>query len=118
MTFSDWQELTPSAAARELHHRVSTRLPPAQQVAVIAQLCSEPELATRFATANPASPLAGVPFFAKDLFDTGGVPTFAGSTFLPEVRPTPANDGAFVRAVKATGAVLAGKTHLHEFAYG
>jgi aspartyl-tRNA(Asn)/glutamyl-tRNA(Gln) amidotransferase subunit A len=118
MTFSDWQALTPSAAARELHQRVNTRLPPSQQCAAIAQLCSEADLAARIANANPASPLARVPFFAKDLFDTAGVPTFAGSTFLPDVRPTPAGDGAFVRAVKAKGAVLAGKTHLHEFAYG
>jgi amidase/aspartyl-tRNA(Asn)/glutamyl-tRNA(Gln) amidotransferase subunit A len=118
MTFSEWQQLTPSAAARELHQRVTTRLPPLQQRAVIAQLYSEANLAARFATTTAGGALARVPFFAKDIFDVGGIPTFAGSTFLPEVRPTPANDGAFVRAVKATGAVLAGKTHTHEFAYG
>jgi aspartyl-tRNA(Asn)/glutamyl-tRNA(Gln) amidotransferase subunit A len=118
MTFRDWQQLTPSAAARELHRRVDTRLSPAQRRAVIAQLCPESELSSRFTAAGSTSPLARVPFFAKDLFDVAGVPTFAGSTFLPEVRPTPANDGAFVRAVKSAGAVLAGKTHLHEFAYG
>jgi aspartyl-tRNA(Asn)/glutamyl-tRNA(Gln) amidotransferase subunit A len=118
MTFHDWQELTPSAAARELHRRVSALLPPAQQRAVIAQLCAEAPLGVRFATARSASPLEGVPYFAKDLFDVAGVPTFAGSTFLPEVRPTPRDDGALVRALASAGAVLAGKTHTHEFAYG
>jgi amidase/aspartyl-tRNA(Asn)/glutamyl-tRNA(Gln) amidotransferase subunit A len=62
--------------------------------------------------------LGGVPYFAKDLFDAAGMPTLAGSTFLPEVRPAGAHDGAFVAAVNAAGAVLAGKTHMHEFAYG
>jgi aspartyl-tRNA(Asn)/glutamyl-tRNA(Gln) amidotransferase subunit A len=118
MTFADWQQLSPEAAAREIHQRIRTGLAPGQQRAAIAQLASETELAARFAATPKTAPLHGVPFFAKDLFDVGGVPTFAGSTFLPEVRPTPANDGALVRAVKATGAVLAGKTHTHEFAYG
>lgn len=116
MTFRDWQALTPTAAARELHHRVATRLSPTQQRAAIAQLATETELAAHFA-AEPG-PLARVPYFAKDLFDVGGLPTLAGSTFLPEVRPPFAHDGAFVRAVADTGAVLTGKTHMHEFAYG
>jgi amidase/aspartyl-tRNA(Asn)/glutamyl-tRNA(Gln) amidotransferase subunit A len=59
-----------------------------------------------------------VPFAAKDLFDAAGLPTFAGSAFLPEVRPEPAADGAFIRDVRAAGAALAAKAHMHEFAYG
>ena len=118
MTFREWQTLSPAEAARELHARVRSRLVPAQQRAVIAQLPGERELVARFAAAPEKAPLARVPYFAKDLFDVGGVPTFAGSTFLPEVRPTPAKDGAMVHAMKLAGAVLAGKTHMHEFAYG
>jgi amidase/aspartyl-tRNA(Asn)/glutamyl-tRNA(Gln) amidotransferase subunit A len=118
MNFADWQTLTPADAAREVHARIQARLPPAQQRAAIAQLTPEPELAARFEAAEAGGPLARIPYFAKDLFDVGGVPTFAGSTFLPEVRPTRANDGAFVHAMRNAGAVLAGKTHLHEFAYG
>ncbi len=74
-------------------------------------------MAAQFAAAPPG-PLRGVPFFAKDIFDAKGLPTLAGSTFLPEVRPAGGKDGAFVRAVRETGAVLVGKTHTHEFAYG
>jgi len=118
MTFAAWQQLSPAEAAREVLHRVRTRLPSAQQRAAIAALTSEDALTARFAAASRAGPLGGVPYFAKDLFDAAGVPTFAGSTFLPEVRPAPLHDGAFVHALGVAGAVLAGKTHLHEFAYG
>ena len=118
MTFRDWQSLSPAAAARELLRRAHTLLPPAQRRAVIAQLPTESELITRFESAPASSPLSGVPFLLKDLFDLAGTPTFAGSTFLPEVRPTPTHDSALVTALDSAGAVLGGKTHLHEFAYG
>ncbi len=118
MTLRDWQALSPASAAAEIHRRARTVLSPAQQRAVLAWLCPEPELAARFAAAARGGPLGGVPFFAKDLFDFPGTPTFAGSTFLPEVRRTPPAGGAFALALAAAGAVFAGKTHLHEFAYG
>ncbi len=118
MTFRDWQHLAPAAAARELHHRLRTRLAPAQQRAAVAQLRSEGELAELLARARAATPLGAVPYFAKDLYDTTGWPTLAGSTFLPEVRPAPAADSHLVGALAASGAVLAGKSHMHEFAYG
>lgn len=119
MTFRDWQQLDPTAASREVHVRVRTRLPVEQQRAVIAQLTPELKLAERLhASRGTGRPLAGVPFLVKDLFDVAHVPTFAGSSFLPEVRETPKEDGAFVKAMTKTGAVVAGKTHLHEFAYG
>lgn len=117
MTFADWQTLTPDAAARAVHERVRSRLSSGQQRAAIAHLVPETELAARFA-ATESAPLARIPYFAKDLFDSAGVPTFAGTTFLPQVRPTRAHDGAFVAAMKQRGAVLAGKAHMHEFAYG
>jgi aspartyl-tRNA(Asn)/glutamyl-tRNA(Gln) amidotransferase subunit A len=118
MTFADWQALTPAAAAHEVHQRVRTRLSPAQQRAAIAQLAPESALVERFEAVSSDAPLARVPYFAKDLFDVAGVPTFAGTTFLPETRPTRANDGAFIQAMHQTGAVLVGKAHMHEFAYG
>jgi aspartyl-tRNA(Asn)/glutamyl-tRNA(Gln) amidotransferase subunit A len=118
MTFAYWQQLTPAAAAREVHARVRERLSPGQQQATIAQLDTEPELTVAFERAAPAAPLGHVPCFVKDLFDVAGRPTFAGSTFLPEVRPTPRADSALVAAVREAGAVVAGKSQLHEFAYG
>jgi aspartyl-tRNA(Asn)/glutamyl-tRNA(Gln) amidotransferase subunit A len=118
MTLRDWQALSPATAAAEIHRRARTLLSPGQQRAVLAWLCPEPELAARFAAAPRDRPLGGVPFFAKDLFDFPGTPTFAGSVFLPEVRPAPPAGGSFAHALDAAGAVFAGKTHLHEFAYG
>ena len=89
MTISEWQSLGPAAAAREVHRRAAA-LPPAQQRAVLASLRSEADLAAALA-ARHTGPLAGVPYLLKDLFDLAGQPTFAGSTFLPEVRPAPAS---------------------------
>ncbi|MDO8539438.1 MAG: amidase [Opitutaceae bacterium] len=119
MTFHAWQQLSPNDAARTVHTRVRERLPPEQQRAAIALLRPESELTRAFAAAGAtAAPLRGVPYFAKDLFDVAGMPTFAGSTFLPEARPPPARDSALIATLRTAGAVLAGKTHLHEFAYG
>lgn len=118
MTLRDWQQLDSADAARELHQRAERRLSPAQRRATLAWLCPEEELAERFRVADRQGPLGGVPFLAKDLFDFAGTPTFAGSTFLPEVRLAGARDGALAQALRGAGAVFAGKTHLHEFAYG
>jgi len=63
-------------------------------------------------------PLAGVPYGLKDLFDLAGVPTTAGSSFLPEVRSTPKQDSAMARFLRARGAIPVAKTGTVEFAYG
>ncbi len=118
MTFRDWQQLSPAGAARELHQRVRTRLTADQQRAVLAALGAESGLAEHFSTALGGTPLSGVPYFLKDLFPVAGQPMFAGSTFLPEVRPAATQDSALVQKLSATGAVFAGRTHLQEFAYG
>ena len=117
MTFRDWSQLSPSAAAQEIHRRLS-RLTPSEHRAIIASLPSLDELTNYFSVANRAVPLGGVPYLLKDIFDFAGLPTFAGSTFLPEVRPTPLASSKIVGAFARAGAVFAGKTHLHEFAYG
>ena len=118
MTIRDWQQLSPSAAAQEVHHRVRTRLIPQQQRAVVAQLGSTEMLTEAFAAADRSTPIGGVPYFLKDLFDVADLPTLAGSTFLPELRPTPLTSSRIYHRLKDAGAVFAGKTHLHEFAYG
>jgi aspartyl-tRNA(Asn)/glutamyl-tRNA(Gln) amidotransferase subunit A len=116
VTFGAWQQLAPEAAAREVCRRAAL-LSPGQQRAVVAQLGEEAGLAAAFAAA-PAGPLRGVPYLLKDLFDADGWPTRGGSSFLAEVRPTPAADGAMVRELAAAGAVLAGKAQTFEFAWG
>jgi aspartyl-tRNA(Asn)/glutamyl-tRNA(Gln) amidotransferase subunit A len=61
-------------------------------------------------------PLHGVPIALKDLFDTAGVRTTAGSGVFKD--RVPAEDAEVVRRLKAAGAVLLGKTNMHEFAFG
>ena len=118
MTFPDWQQLSPATAAREVHQRVRERLSPAQQRAVFAHLSTESELEHLFAAAPRGQALSGVPYVLKDLFPVAGQSMLAGSTFLPEVRPPAARDAAIVEKLRAAGAVLVGRTHLTEFAYG
>ncbi len=61
-------------------------------------------------------PLHGIPLGLKDLIDTAGVPTTAGSALFKN--RIPAEDAEVVRRLRAAGAVLLGKLNLHEFAYG
>ncbi|HUE85268.1 MAG TPA: amidase [Vicinamibacterales bacterium] len=61
-------------------------------------------------------PLHGIPISLKDLIDVAGVPTTAGSR-LREGRMAIA-DAPVVTHLKRAGAVLVGKTNLHEFAFG
>lgn len=60
-------------------------------------------------------PLKGIPICVKDLIDVGGIPTTAGSASW---RRTPRDDAAAVRALRSAGAVIVGKGHTNEFAYG
>jgi amidase len=59
-------------------------------------------------------PLDGIPVLLKDNVDTAGMPTTAGSRALLPGRP--ARDAALVRALRAAGAVILGKTNLSEWA--
>jgi len=63
-----------------------------------------------------AAPLAGVPFAAKDLFCTEGVPSQAGSRILEGYRPP--YSATVVRNLHGAGAPLLGKTNQDEFAMG
>ena len=66
--------------------------------------------------ARPDSPGAGEPVAVKDLLDTAGLTTTYGSAlFVDHVPPVSADA---VRLVEAAGFAVAGKTNLHEFAYG
>ena len=63
-----------------------------------------------------AGALLGVPIAIKDLFATRGLRTTAGSRLLRDW--VPSTDAALVGRLRAAGAVIFGKTNLHEFAYG
>jgi aspartyl-tRNA(Asn)/glutamyl-tRNA(Gln) amidotransferase subunit A len=66
---------------------------------------------------SPASnALRGIPLALKDLFDTAGICTTAGSKFFAD--HVPAEDAFVVEKLKLAGAVVMGKTNTHEIALG
>ena len=70
----------------------------------------------RFARGCPAGPLDGVPVAVKDEIDQKPYPTTAGTRFLGRV-PVSA-DATVVARLRAAGALLVGKTNMHELGLG
>jgi Asp-tRNA(Asn)/Glu-tRNA(Gln) amidotransferase A subunit family amidase len=70
----------------------------------------------RWKSGSPKSPLDGVPVAIKDEFDVMGYPTTCGTSFLggaPKER-----DALAVARLRSAGAVLFGKTNMHELGMG
>jgi aspartyl-tRNA(Asn)/glutamyl-tRNA(Gln) amidotransferase subunit A len=61
-------------------------------------------------------PMHGVPFGAKDIYETAGILTTGGSRTAQHYVPT--KDAAVVSKLYQAGAVLMGKLNTHEFAHG
>jgi aspartyl-tRNA(Asn)/glutamyl-tRNA(Gln) amidotransferase subunit A len=59
--------------------------------------------------------LAGVPIAIKDLIEHAGRPNTLGSSFSPSV---PTDTATAVARLEAAGAIVIGRTGLHEFAFG
>lgn len=64
---------------------------------------------------DPALPLWGIPFAAKDNIDVGGIETTAG---CPAYAYTPDQDAFVIAQLRAAGALVIGKTNLDQFATG
>jgi Asp-tRNA(Asn)/Glu-tRNA(Gln) amidotransferase A subunit family amidase len=63
-------------------------------------------------------PLWGVPVAVKDCFDVEGFVTTSGSKYLVERREVARRDSAVAERLRRAGAVIVGKAHLHQLAYG
>ena len=63
-------------------------------------------------------PLYGVPISLKDLFDLEGTVTTAGSKYYADRNARAREDSAMALRLKSVGALITGKTHLHQLAYG
>ncbi len=67
---------------------------------------------SRWRSGTALGPLDGIPVPVKDEVDMVGLPTWGGTAYLDEVQQ---EDGFAVRALRAGGAVLYGKTHTTEW---
>lgn len=95
--------------SHDLRDRIYARLTPERALA-------EAEAARdRAAAGRRLGPLDGVPVSWKDLFDTAGVATEAGSALLQG--RVPDRDARVLRNATAAGLVCLGKTHMSELAF-
>lgn len=65
---------------------------------------------------SSSNALRGIPLAVKDLFDTAGIRTTAGSKFFAE--NIPPEDAFVVEKLKQAGGLILGKTNTHEIALG
>ena len=72
--------------------------------------------ADEIAAGRYRGPLHGIPIGLKDLYDTAGIRTAAGSKVHADHVPT--EDSTVARRLADAGAVLLGKQNTHEYAWG
>ena len=107
-------ELT--AAALERIERLNPSTNAMQTVMVQAARERAKQADDELARGEGRGPLHGIPIAVKDLFSTKGVRTTSGSKLFEE--RVPDYDATVVEWLLAGGAVLVGKTGMHELAYG
>ncbi len=83
---------------------------PAESIAFARRLDAE------LGAGRDRGPLHGIPIVHKDLFDTAGVRTTAGSRLLQARVPT--RNAVIVQRLADAGAIMLGKTNLNELAAG
>lgn len=76
------------------------------------------DLSRRFPDAANRPLLYGLPLSLKDCFDLAGTVTTAGSRYYAETNPVAAADSWVAERLRAAGAVIVGKTHMQELAWG
>lgn len=121
-TFADRlrQGTTSSLAATEACLEAIARLNPSLNafinVMTDSAVAQARQADAEWAAGHDRGPLHGVPISLKDLFDVRGVATTAASNVRrDDVAPS---DAAAVIQLRQAGAVIVGKTNLHEFAFG
>jgi Asp-tRNA(Asn)/Glu-tRNA(Gln) amidotransferase A subunit family amidase len=73
-------------------------------------------LDTAFRASGPVGPLHCIPVLVKDQVETSDMPTTYGSVLFKQF--TPQRDATVVKRLKASGAIVIGKTNMGEFAAG
>ncbi|MEZ0395619.1 MAG: amidase [Anaerolineales bacterium] len=98
-----------------LNPRLNAVLTPTPELALQAAFQADALLALRPSNLTDIL-LLGIPVALKDLFETAGIRTTAGSKFF--AAHLPSQDGEAVLRLKVAGACLVGKTNTHEIALG
>jgi aspartyl-tRNA(Asn)/glutamyl-tRNA(Gln) amidotransferase subunit A len=62
--------------------------------------------------------LSGIPISVKDCFDVRGYRTSVGSRYYLDTSDIKPEDSGIVQRLRAVGAIITGKTHLQQLAYG
>jgi aspartyl-tRNA(Asn)/glutamyl-tRNA(Gln) amidotransferase subunit A len=97
---------------RELNPKLNAFLTVTEDDALQAARRADEELAD----GKDRGPLHGIPIALKDNFYTKGVRTTDGSKLFTDYIPT--HDSAVTEKLREAGAVMVGKTTMHELAYG
>lgn len=115
--------LSPTALVAALLDRIDALEPSCNcfitvtaDLAMAAAVAAEERIARDGAAAFERFPLLGVPVTVKDNFDLAGHRTTAGSVLRRQHRAE--TDSAAAGAWRAAGAIILGKTNLHELAFG
>jgi aspartyl-tRNA(Asn)/glutamyl-tRNA(Gln) amidotransferase subunit A len=99
-----------------LNPKLNAFLTVSEEQALAQAKRAEGELLGRRSKKRDRGPLHGIPISLKDNIYTKGLRTTGGSAVLRDF--VPLRDATIVRQLREAGAVLLGKTNLHEFAYG
>jgi aspartyl-tRNA(Asn)/glutamyl-tRNA(Gln) amidotransferase subunit A len=111
--------VSPIAAIEAYLERITARNPTLNAVVTVTAeqaMDQARDLERRLAEGQNVGPLAGVPVVLKDIIYTKGIRTTMGSRLFSEF--VPSHDAAVVERLQMADAIIVGKAHTHEFAYG
>ena len=110
-------EISPVTLVRSCLARIESQRKLNAFITVLAEsaLAEAAQAEADIAAGRYRGPLHGIPVSIKDIIDVAGVPTTSASK-VPAIHP--AKDAPVVWRLREAGAVIIGKTNLHEFAFG
>ncbi len=112
-------EITPRAAAEQALARANSNAGRNVYLSLDADaVLREADALPRNFGTGAKPPLYGLPIALKDCFDLAGHPTSAGSRYYAARKGIARDDSAVAVRLRGLGAIIVGKTHLHQLAYG
>ncbi|KAF3943513.1 hypothetical protein ACB098_04G049600 [Castanea mollissima] len=117
------KEITPRMVAERFIAAVHESSNPPSQMSFFINYNAEDilrqadESTLRYEQGKPISILDGIPIAIKDEIDCSPYPTTGGTKWLHKVRPC-TGDASCVKCLRLCGAILVGKTNMHELGAG